>query len=370
MKHLADGRRELPAVGDWVAVRVDSARATQRMIRGDPPRGTACFPARRRAGRPRNRSSPRTSTSVFLVFGLDTPAQAPGHRALSGRGRAERRAAGRRAEQGATSHPDVAEAVAEVDGGCRRGPRACDVSTREDHPSTRLVAYLAPGRTIALLGPSGAGKSSIVNRLVGRELLADRRRARVGCARPAHQRASPARGPREGGLIIDTPGMRELQLWDADEAFGDTFADIAALGGGVPLSRLPARPRARLRGQGRGRCASSSTPAATRATCKLQREQAAHRAEARRAGAARRQASGEDSAARRSRPCRSNAGGRRPLKYAASPDCTPPCHRRPAAVHRFARTVRARAASSVSADDVTSCHSSYRDTYRSSSRAP
>ena len=72
------------------------------------------------------------------------------------------------------------------------------------HPIDALVAYLAPGRTIALLGPSGAGKSSLVNRLVGHELLAtgdvrewDARGRHTSVHRQLVVRA-------EGGLIIDT----------------------------------------------------------------------------------------------------------------------------------------------------------------------
>ena len=83
---------------------------------------------------------------------------------------------------------------------------------------------------MALLGPSGVGKSSIVNRLVGRALLAT-----------AEVRASDRRGRHtsvhrqlvvldSGGMLIDTPGMRELQLWEADEDVDETFADIAQLG--------------------------------------------------------------------------------------------------------------------------------------------
>jgi ribosome biogenesis GTPase len=92
-----------------------------------------------------------------------------------------------------------------------------------------LSAHLVPGRTVALLGPSGSGKSSIVNRLVGTDLLA------IGEVRPWDARGRHTSVHRQllivpsGGIVIDTPGMRELQLWDADEGVGQTFADIAAL---------------------------------------------------------------------------------------------------------------------------------------------
>ena len=58
-----------------------------------------------------------------------------------------------------------------------------------------------------------------------------------------------------GGMIIDTPGMRELQLWDVDEAIDETFADIAALARRLPVPRLPARPEpgCAVKARGRGR---------------------------------------------------------------------------------------------------------------------
>jgi ribosome biogenesis GTPase len=81
---------------------------------------------------------------------------------------------------------------------------------------------------MALLGPSGAGKSSIVNRLIGQALLATGE-VRDWDARGRHTSVHRQLVVREaGGLVIDTPGMRELQLWDTD-AVADTFADIAQL---------------------------------------------------------------------------------------------------------------------------------------------
>ncbi len=89
-----------------------------------------------------------------------------------------------------------------------------------------------PGRTLALLGPSGAGKSTIVNALVGRDVLA------TGEVREEDARGRHTSVHRQmvvlddGGVIIDTPGMRELQLWDVDEAINETFQDISDLGAG------------------------------------------------------------------------------------------------------------------------------------------
>jgi ribosome biogenesis GTPase len=96
--------------------------------------------------------------------------------------------------------------------------------------------HFAPGLTAALLGSSGVGKSTIINRLVG----ADIRRTQE--VREADSRGRHTTMHRElvmlpgGGLIIDTPGMRELQLWDAAEGVRETFDDIEGLAAGCHFS--------------------------------------------------------------------------------------------------------------------------------------
>jgi ribosome biogenesis GTPase / thiamine phosphate phosphatase len=91
-----------------------------------------------------------------------------------------------------------------------------------------LASYLTPGRTVALLGSSGVGKSTLVNRLAGSELLAtgDVRRDGRGRHTTTHRELVQLPG---GGLILDTPGMRELQLWASETALDETFSDVAEL---------------------------------------------------------------------------------------------------------------------------------------------
>jgi ribosome biogenesis GTPase / thiamine phosphate phosphatase len=86
-----------------------------------------------------------------------------------------------------------------------------------------LLAYFEDNRTAVLLGSSGVGKSTIVNALVGEEVLATQE------VREDDHRGRHTTSHRElillpsGGVVLDTPGIRELQLWDADldQAFGD-----------------------------------------------------------------------------------------------------------------------------------------------------
>jgi ribosome biogenesis GTPase / thiamine phosphate phosphatase len=91
-----------------------------------------------------------------------------------------------------------------------------------------LRRHLAGNRTVALLGSSGVGKSSIINRLLGEEHF------RIGDVR-SDGRGRHTTTHRElvrlanGSLLIDTPGMRELQLWTADDGLGSAFADVEEL---------------------------------------------------------------------------------------------------------------------------------------------
>jgi ribosome biogenesis GTPase len=92
-----------------------------------------------------------------------------------------------------------------------------------------LTPYLAPGRTVALLGSSGVGKSTLVNRLAGSELLATRAVRQDGRGRHTTTRRELVKLP-GGALLLDTPGMRELQLWASETALDETFSDVAELG--------------------------------------------------------------------------------------------------------------------------------------------
>jgi ribosome biogenesis GTPase len=92
-----------------------------------------------------------------------------------------------------------------------------------------LRPYTAGNRTVALLGSSGVGKSTLINCLRGEDVQA------VGAVRKGDSRGRHTTTARElvrlpdGGLLLDTPGMRELQLWDVGDGFDSTFSDVEEL---------------------------------------------------------------------------------------------------------------------------------------------
>jgi ribosome biogenesis GTPase / thiamine phosphate phosphatase len=93
-----------------------------------------------------------------------------------------------------------------------------------------LEGYFGRGRTVALLGSSGVGKSTLVNRFAGERVMKVRDLRQDGRGRhtTTHRELVPLPG---GGLLLDTPGMRELQLWAGEEALDSAFDDVTSLFG-------------------------------------------------------------------------------------------------------------------------------------------
>ena len=122
---------------------------------------------------------------------------------------------------------DVAAAVLEVEA-IAFGVAVHVVNGLSGEGVSELGGYLAGNRTVALLGSSGVGKSTIVNRLAGGELMPTAEIGEDGRGRHTtrHRELIPLAG---GGLVLDTPGLRELQLWDVSQGLEQTFEDVAAL---------------------------------------------------------------------------------------------------------------------------------------------
>lgn len=123
----------------------------------------------------------------------------------------------------------VSECVAEVEK-LAMGTPVFVLSARTGAGMEAFEASLAKRQTVVFLGSSGVGKSTLVNRL----LREDRQATKV--VRESDSRGRHTTTARQlfplpnGALVIDAPGLRELQLWDASEGVSKTFADIEALG--------------------------------------------------------------------------------------------------------------------------------------------
>ena len=217
---------ELPAVGDWVAV---AARPAERAgtVQAVLPRRTKF--SRKTAWQASEEQVLATNVDVVLIISslnedlnlrrLErylTLAWESGARPVLVLTKADLSA-------------DVGGAVASVESVAFGAPvHAISNVTGEGLDDVR--AYLRPGVTAALLGSSGVGKSTLVNRLAGEELLETREIRDDGRGRHTTTRRELGQLP-GGGLVIDTPGMREVQLWIADDGLEEAFEDVTELFG-------------------------------------------------------------------------------------------------------------------------------------------
>jgi ribosome biogenesis GTPase len=217
-------RAAMPVVGDWVGARI--VNREQAIVEAVLPRRTLF--ARRAAGRREDQQPIAANVDlVFLVCGLDGDFNL----------RRLERYLTLAAESGADAVvvlnksdlcADVAARLVETAEVAGAAPVVA-VNTRSLEGLAPLLRFLADGRTVALLGSSGVGKSSLVNCLLGEERL------RIAEVRESDSRGRHTTTHREliplpaGGALIDTPGMRELQLWAGEDAVDRAFDQIATL---------------------------------------------------------------------------------------------------------------------------------------------
>jgi ribosome biogenesis GTPase len=224
--HAAASPLDLPAVGDWVAVR-RSEESHRPVVQAVLPRRTA-FVRRAPGERTAAQVLAANVDTVFLVVGLDRDfnlRRLERTLVLAWESGAEPVVVLNKADLAASSL-DVRRA--EV-AGVAAGVPLLVLAAKHGQGLDALAPWLVAGRTVALLGSSGVGKSTIVNRLLGQE------KQRTQEVRDTDQRGRHTTTHRElvalpgGALLLDTPGLREIQLWSAGAGLDAAFDDIVSL---------------------------------------------------------------------------------------------------------------------------------------------
>jgi ribosome biogenesis GTPase len=222
--YTAASRADLPAAGDWVAVRL--VDRDQAIVHAVLPRRTRF--SRRAAGEREDEQIIAANIDVvFLVTGLDRDFNL----------RRVERYLTLACESGA--QPVIVlnktDLCGDVEARVRSvrdiapGIEVIAISARSALGIEPLLGCIAPGRTVALIGSSGAGKSTLLNVLLGED------RMRTQDVRESDSRGRHTTTHREliplpqGGVLIDSPGMRELQMWASQDSLDEAFDEIAAI---------------------------------------------------------------------------------------------------------------------------------------------
>jgi ribosome biogenesis GTPase len=228
LRHEAKSPRDFPAVGDFVAaaLRPDEGRAT---IHAVLPRRT-CLVRKEAGDTVREQVLAANLDTLLLVGGLDgdyNPRRVERALVLAWDSGAQPVIVLTKADL--ASDAEVAARRREIEG-LAPGVPVYPLSALSGAGVAALEPYLVRGRTLALLGSSGTGKSTLVNRLLGEA------RQETAAVRAHDDRGRHTTTFRElirlpgGASVIDTPGLREIQLWADGESLDAAFDDVAALG--------------------------------------------------------------------------------------------------------------------------------------------
>jgi ribosome biogenesis GTPase / thiamine phosphate phosphatase len=228
LQHDSVSADDLPVVGDWVALRPAPGDGSA-LIQAVLPRRSKF--SRHAAGRAtREQVVAANADTVFLVVGLDndfSPRRVERYLAAAWESGASPVVVLNKVDLCA----DPFSRVAAIEQVARQVP-VHTISALCGDNLDAVAAYCGARRTVALLGSSGVGKSTLINRLLGQDLLTTapvRQKDGRGRHTTTHRELILLPG---GGIVIDTPGMRELQLWDADEGVQNTFDEIETLARG------------------------------------------------------------------------------------------------------------------------------------------
>ncbi|MDB4891643.1 MAG: ribosome biosis GTPase RsgA [Gemmatimonadetes bacterium] len=213
-----------PATGDWVVLRI-AASEDSAIVRAVLPRQSAFI--RRAAGE--KAVAQVVAANVDRVFIVTAVPDDVNERRLE-------RYLALAWESGATpvvvlTKTDLIENVGEWIAKVSTAAPGVDVVAVSAYTGAgvnTLAAHLIFGTTIALLGSSGVGKSTLLNLLAGEQLMRTGDVSDDGRGRHTTTHRELVRLP-NGVLVIDTPGMREIQLWSAESGLAQTFDDIAVL---------------------------------------------------------------------------------------------------------------------------------------------
>jgi ribosome biogenesis GTPase / thiamine phosphate phosphatase len=224
-KRPAQSRADLPAVGDWVALKKRPDQEHARIHAVLPRRSQ--FTRKTVGTKTEEQIVGANIDTVLLVTALNqdfNPRRVERYLSVAWQSGAAPVVLLSKADL----CDDVADKIAAIEA-ISNGAPVHALSAKYGTGVAEVQAYFVSGQTVAVLGTSGVGKSTLINRLIGFD------KQKVTEVRESDDRGQHTTRHRElillpqGGLVLDTPGMRELQLWEVDEGVEQVFSDVEEL---------------------------------------------------------------------------------------------------------------------------------------------